>query len=252
MAERLDQTVALVTGASSGIGQAAALQLAANGASVAIVARRRDRLNTLADQITQAGGKALVLAADITDRDQAKGIVEETVRKLGRLDILVNAAGVMLNGPSISSAIEDWERMVALNISGLMYVTKAALPHLLEAATTSPRKVADLINISSIAGRLANAQVAIYNTTKFGVTAFSESLRQEFTASNVRVSVIEPGAVDTELFDHQPSARERYATMFAGVEKLHAEDIAEAIEYIVTRPRRVAVNEMVIRPTDQR
>lgn len=220
---------------------------------MAIVARRRDRLDELAVRIKEDGGRALVIEADITDRDQVTGAVETMIQELGRLDTLVNAAGVMLNGPSITSPLEEWERMVDLNLKGLLYVTKAALRHLVEAAKTSPRHVADIVNISSIAGRVANAQVAVYNATKFGVSAFTESLRQEFTTQNVRASVIEPGAVATELFGHQqPATQAHYDHLFANVEKMHPEDIADAILYIVTRPRRVALNEIVIRPTDQR
>jgi NADP-dependent 3-hydroxy acid dehydrogenase YdfG len=253
MGEKLDGTVVMVTGASSGIGESAALHFAGQGAAVAIVARRRERLDALAARIGESGGRALVIEADITSREQAIGAVETTVRELGRLDTLINAAGVMLNGPSITSPLEHWERMVDLNLKGLLYVTKTALPHLVEAAKGSPRRVADIVNISSIAGRVANAQVAVYNATKFGVTALTESLRQEFTTQNLRVSVIEPGAVATELFDHQqPATQAQYEQLFADVEKLHAGDIADAAVYIVTRPRREAINEMVIRPTDQR
>jgi NADP-dependent 3-hydroxy acid dehydrogenase YdfG len=253
MGETLNGTVALVTGASSGIGRATALQLAERGAAVAIVARRRDRLDALAQRIEGGGGRALVIEADITNREQGLGVIETAARELGRLDTLVNAAGVMLNGSSITSPLEEWERMVDLNLRGLLYVTKAALPHLVEAAKSSPRHVTDIVNVSSIAGRVANAQVAVYNATKFGVTAFTESLRQEFTTQNVRASVIEPGAVATELFDHQqPATQAHYDNLFANVEKMHPEDIADAIVYIVTRPRRVALNEIVIRPTDQR
>lgn len=250
MGERLDGTVALVTGASSGIGSAAARRLSAEGAALAVVARRRDRLEQLSGGL---GADPLIIEADLADADGCAGIVDAVIDRFGRLDTLVNAAGQMLNGPSIESPLSEWRRMVDVNLAGLLYLSKAALPYLMKAAETGDRKLADLINISSIAGRHANALVAAYNATKFGVTAFSESLRQEFADNNVRVSVIEPGFVATELFDHQQEATQRrYDAMFAGVEALHPEDIADAIAYIVTRPRRVAVNEIVIRPTDQR
>ena len=248
MPERLDGTVALITGASSGIGQAAAVRLAAEGARVALVARRRDRLERLAAEI----GGALVLEADITDSAQAQAAVAAVLTEHGRLDTVVNSAGVMLNGDSLQAPLEHWERMVDLNVKGLMYVTKAALPHLLTAVGDSPRGVTDVVNISSVAGRQAAAQVAVYNATKFGVTAATDAWRQEFTRRNVRFSLVEPGATDTELFDHESeSGRARAREFFADVEKLHAEDIANAIAYIVTSPRRVAVNEILVRPTDQ-
>jgi NADP-dependent 3-hydroxy acid dehydrogenase YdfG len=252
MAERLDGTVALVTGASSGIGEATARALARQGASLALVARRTDRLERLAAELTDAGGSALAIEADVTQQPQAAAAVERTVEQLGRLDALVNNAGVMLNGPIVGAPLEEWDRMVAINVSGLLYMAHAALPRLLEAAEQGPRHVADMVNISSIAGRFANRGAGVYNATKFGVNAFSESLRQEVTTRHVRVSVIEPGVVKTELFGHQrPETQERYEKMFGGVERLDAADIAEAIEYIVTRPRRVAVAEMLVRPTEQ-
>jgi NADP-dependent 3-hydroxy acid dehydrogenase YdfG len=252
MAERLDGTVALVTGASSGIGEATARALAARGASVALVARRAERLEALAAELTAGGARTLVVAADITDRSQAFGAVERVSGELGRLDIVVNNAGVMLNGPIEGAPIEEWERMVNINVLGLLYVAHASLPHLLRAADERPRRVADMVNISSIAGRFANRGAGVYNLTKFGVNAFSESLRQEVTKRHLRIAVVEPGVVETELFGHQrPETQERYEQMFAEVERLHATDIAEAIEYIVTRPRRVAVNEILVRPTDQ-
>lgn len=252
MSERLDGTVALVTGASSGIGRAAALTLAAAGARVAVVARRRDRLEDLRGELETNGAEVLVLEADLSDRDAAFGTVERTVAELGRLDTVVNNAGVMLNGTTLDSTIEEWERMVDLNVKGLMYVTKAALPHLLTSVESSPRGVTDVVNISSIAGRFARATAAIYNATKFGVVAATEAWRQEFTRRNVRFSVIEPGLTDTELFSHQQQAtQDMYDRQWGDVEKLHAQDIADAIAYIVTSPRRVAVNEMLIRPTDQ-
>jgi len=252
MAERLDGTVALITGASSGIGAATALALAKQGAAVALAARRAERLQELADGITKGGGRALVIETDVTDKQQAHEAVERTVRELGRLDTLVNNAGVMLLGPIVNAPLDEWDRMVQLNVLGLLYTAHAALPHLLKAAEDSPRRVADLINISSVAGRVARSGSGVYNTTKFGVVAFTESLRQEVTKRHVRVSVVEPGAVATELTDHlRPEIRDLQQQRFAGVERMESEDIADAIEYIVTRPRRMAINEMLIRPTEQ-
>ncbi|HEV2110985.1 MAG TPA: SDR family NAD(P)-dependent oxidoreductase [Gammaproteobacteria bacterium] len=252
MAERLDGTVALVTGASSGIGEATARSLAARGATVALAARRKDRLEQLAAELKGQGHKALVIETDVTDKQQAQACVERTVMEFGRLDTLVNNAGVMLLGPAVGAPLEEWDRMVDLNIKGLMYCAHAALPHLLKAAESGPRRVADLINIASVAGRIARAGVGVYNLTKFGVVAFSESLRQEVTKRHVRVSVVEPGVVNTELQGHlRAEIKEASMKRFEGVERLEAEDIADAIQYIVTRPRRMAVNEMLIRPTEQ-
>jgi NADP-dependent 3-hydroxy acid dehydrogenase YdfG len=250
--QRLTDTVALVTGASSGIGEATAIALAAQGATVVLAARRKERLDELAAKIEADGGTALALEVDVTDQAQAVSAVEETVARFGRLDTVVNNAGVMLLGPVEGAPVDEWDRMVALNVQGLLYVAHAALPHLLKAADQGPRNVADLINISSVAGRVARAGSGVYNLTKFGVGAFSESLRQEFTQRHVRISVVEPGAVATELTDHlRPEVREATKQRFGDMERLVAEDIADAIEYIVTRPRRVAINEVLIRPTEQ-
>jgi NADP-dependent 3-hydroxy acid dehydrogenase YdfG len=252
MAERLEGTVALVTGASSGIGAATARTLADQGAAVALVARRADRLEQLAQDITRDGGRALVLEADVTDKTQAQAAVARTVAALGRLDTLVNNAGVALLGPIEGAPLDEWERMVQLNVLGLLYTTHAALPHLLQAAEDAPRRVADLVNVSSIAGRVASAGGGVYAATKFGVVAFSESLRQEVTKRHVRVAVVEPGTVTTEIFsDLREAVREQVLQRFSGFEPLAAEDIADAIAYIVTRPRRVAINELLIRPTEQ-
>lgn len=249
---RLEDTAVLVTGASSGIGEATALALAAQGASVALVARRKDRLDALAETIAAAGGTALVLETDVTDRAQAVAAVDRTVAAFGRLDTVVNNAGVMLLGPVEDAPVEEWDRMIALNLQGLLYVAHAALPHLLAAAADGPRNVADLVNISSVAGRVPRLGSGVYNLTKHGVGAFSESLRQEVTGRHVRVSIIEPGAVDTELPDHlRPEIGAQMAKRFAEMERLQAEDIADAIAYVVTRPRHVAINEVLIRPTEQ-
>ena len=252
MTERLDGTVALVTGASSGIGEATARALSSHGAIVALVARRKERLDKLAAQIGESGGKAIAIEADVTDRSEAEAAVAKTVKELGRLDTVVNNAGVMLLGPIEGAPIEEWERMVSLNLLGFLYVAHASLPHLLKAAEGEPRKVADLVNISSTAGRVARSGAGVYNLTKFGVVAFTESLRQEVTKRHVRVSVVEPGATTTELaFQNRPEVLQTMASRFAGMERMEAGDIADAIAYIVTRPRRMAVNEMLIRPTEQ-
>ncbi len=245
-------TVVLITGASSGIGRATALTLAASGPRLALVARRRDRLQQLADELGPLGCEALVIEADITDRESALAAVATTVRELGRLDVLVNNAGVMLNGPVLDAPLEEWERMVALNVSALLYVTHAALPHLVSAADSEPRRVADIVNVSSIAGRKPNAGSAVYNLTKAGLGAMAEAMRQELAGRRVRVSLVEPGATETELFTHnRQEIQDMMASRLGGFQRLDAQDIAGAIEYIVTRPAHAAVNEVLFRPTGQ-
>jgi NADP-dependent 3-hydroxy acid dehydrogenase YdfG len=246
----LEGTVALVTGASSGIGAATATALAERGAAVAMAARRGDRLVALAADIQALGGTALVLECDVTDEGQVTAAVERTVAELGRLDTLINNAGVMLLGPVAGAPLTEWQRMVDLNVSGLLYCAHAALPHLISAAEGGPRQVADMVNISSVAGRAARSGNGVYSLTKFGVGAFSESLRQEMAKRYVRVSLVEPGATATELATHnRPEILDAIRGQFG--QRMAAEDIADAIAYIVTRPRHVAVNEMLIRPTEQ-
>jgi NADP-dependent 3-hydroxy acid dehydrogenase YdfG len=245
MTKPLQDTVALVTGASSGIGEATARALAEQGATVAAAARRKDRLDALVGEI---GG--LAIETDVTDRDQAVGAVERTVSELGRLDIVVNNAGVMLLGQIVDAPVEEWERMIALNLQGLLYVAHAAIPHLIAAAESEPRRVADLVNVSSVAGRRVGVGGGIYQMTKHGVGVFSEALRQEITGRYVRSSLIEPGATESELVSHvREEVRESLTVNVA--QMLRAEDIADAIVYIVTRPRHVAVNEVLVRPTEQ-
>jgi NADP-dependent 3-hydroxy acid dehydrogenase YdfG len=252
MTQSLVGTVALVTGASSGIGEATALALAEEGAAVALVARRKDRLEALAERITGNDGAALVIEGDVTDLAQAQRAVATTVGELGRLDTLVNNAGLMLLGPIVGAPIEEWQRMVHLNVLGLLYCTHAALPHLLSAAEGEPREVADVVNVSSVAGRVARNGSGVYNATKFGVGAFSESLRQEVATRHVRVTIIEPGATATELATHnRREVLEEMAKNFAGIALMTAGDIANSVRYAVTQPRHVAVNEILIRPTEQ-
>jgi NADP-dependent 3-hydroxy acid dehydrogenase YdfG len=249
---QLDGCVAIVTGASSGIGEATALALAGEGAQVAIVARRAERLEQLATRVSEKGPQPLVIDADLSDPDQPQRVVDEVVAAQARIDVLINNAGVMLLGPVLDAPVEEWETMIDVNVRALLLCAHAALPHLLQAAEQGPRHVADMVNISSVAGRVANNSSGVYNLTKFGVGAFSESLRQEVTQRHVRVGLIEPGAVATELAGHnRPVIRDAIASRFADVERLTAEHIADAIVYMVTRPRSVAVNEMLIRPTEQ-
>ncbi|MEZ0096229.1 SDR family NAD(P)-dependent oxidoreductase [Streptacidiphilus sp. EB129] len=254
MASNLTGTVALVTGASSGIGAATARRLAEHGAAVALVARRKDRLADLAAEIEKAGGTALAVEADITDPAQAEGSVQQAVERFGRLDTLVNNAGLMLLGPVVGAEAEDWDRMIDVNVRGLLSTTHAALPHLLRAAGEGPRRVADIVNISSIAGRVAWNGYGVYNLTKFGVNGFTESLRQEVTRRHVRVGVLEPGGVATELGshnDHKPEVREVIGAFYEQTEALAPEDIADGVTYMVTRPRHASVGELWIMPTDQ-
>ena len=251
--KKLSGTAALVTGASSGIGAATSRQLAELGACVALVARRRDRLEEVAAEIDKAGGTALVVEADITDRTQAEAAVRQAVERFGRLDTLVNNAGLMLLGAVVGMDPEEWERMIAINVQGMLYTTHAALPQLLQAAEEGPRRVADIVNISSIAGRVAWNGYGVYSLTKFGVNGFTESLRQELTRRHVRVGLVEPGGVATELGSHnKPEVREGMIDPFyERTEVLAPEDIADGVAYMVSRPRHTAISELWIMPTDQ-
>jgi NADP-dependent 3-hydroxy acid dehydrogenase YdfG len=217
---------------------------------VALAARRKDKLETLATEIGAAGGTALVIECDVTKQHEAAHAVERAVSELGRLDTLVNNAGVMLLGPAEGAPLTEWQQMVELNVLGLLYCAHAATPHLLRAAADGPRHVADMVNISSVAGRVARNGNGVYSLTKHGVGAFSESLRQELTKRYVRISLVEPGATATELASHnRAEVLENIKSQFG--QTMAAEDIADAITYIVTRPRHVAINEILVRPTEQ-
>jgi NADP-dependent 3-hydroxy acid dehydrogenase YdfG len=252
MSSILAGTTAIITGASSGIGAATAAALAAEGASVALVARRGDRLDALAARISGHGGHAIAIQADITAEAEARDAVERAAREFGRIDTVVNNAGLMLLGPILDADASEWKRMLDLNVTALMNVSHAALPHLLRAAETGERRVADLVNISSVAGRVARSGAGAYNATKFAVGAFSEALRQEVTRRHVRVSIVEPGFVATELQSHnRPEILAAMSARYQMDETLQADEIADAIRYIVTRRRNVAINELLIRPTEQ-
>jgi len=249
---RLSGQVALITGGGRGIGRAIALRFVSEGAAVMLVATKREPLEATAAEIRKAGGRAATAVVDVADEAAVKTVVAATLGELGRLDILVNNAGVMLLGPVADAPVEEWEQMVQVNVLGLLYCAKAALPHLLDAAGTSERGSADLVNISSVAGRTVRLGSGVYNATKHAVGAFSESLRQEVTKRHVRVGLVEPGAVATELAGHnRPEVLEGLNKRFSDMERLVSEDVADAIGYMVTRPRRVAVNEILVRPTEQ-
>jgi NADP-dependent 3-hydroxy acid dehydrogenase YdfG len=246
-ARPLDGKVALVTGASSGIGEATAIALAEAGAAVAIGARREDRLDALAAKLRDGGSRVRQLSLDVTDGQACQEAVGRTRDELGGLDVLVNNAGVMLLGTIVGADPDDWRRMISTNVLGLMYMTHAAIDGMVEQGS------GDVVNISSVAGRVARKGAGVYNASKWAVNAFSESLRQEVTGRGVRISLVEPGAVDTELRTHitQTAAREESARFAGTIRQLQSEDIARAILYVVTQPPHVAVNEVLVRPTDQ-
>ncbi|MFC3650668.1 SDR family NAD(P)-dependent oxidoreductase [Dyella humi] len=247
MKNRLQDRIALVTGASSGIGEATALALAEQGAKVAIAARRRDRLEQLAATLAGLGAEPQVLVADLASEVEAQRIVKETEAHYGHLDILINNAGVMYLEPVAEADLGRWRRMLELNVLSLIASTQAAL------AGMRARRDGHIVNVSSVAGRVANPNAAAYAATKFGVVGFSESLRREVYKDNIRVSVIEPGMVDTELREHiGHEASRRAVNARAGeMRQLQAEDIADTILFCVTRPDYVCINEVLMRPTDQ-
>jgi NADP-dependent 3-hydroxy acid dehydrogenase YdfG len=241
----LDGKVAAITGASSGIGEATALALAGAGAKVSLAARRKDRLDALVEKL---GGDAIAVEADITDEQQAREFIRRTNEELGSVDILVNNAGVMLLGLVLMQESDDWRRMIELNQLGLLYCSHEALKLMAE------RKSGHIVNVSSVAGRMAGMGSAVYNMTKWGVTGFSEALRQEGVHVNVRVTCVEPGFVATELQGHNTNPMVVEAVKKAQEEigqVLESEDIAEAILYAVSQPEHVSVNEVLVRPTKQ-
>jgi len=244
----LDGRSAAITGASSGIGQATALALAGAGAAVALGARRVDRIEALAERIEADGGRAVAIEVDVGDEAAARGFVERARSELGGLHALINNAGVMLLGPVEGADTDEWRRMIDVNVLGLLYCTHAALPLIRESGG------GDIVNISSVAGRHAAAGAGVYNFTKFGVTGFSEALRQEALHSGVRVTCIEPGFVETELQGHNknPLVQQGVKKMRDQIgDVLKPEDIAGAILYAVTQPAHVSINEMLVRPTGQ-
>lgn len=247
MQSRLEGRVALVTGASSGFGEACALALAAEGAKVAITARRAERLQALAGRIRDARGEVHVIVADLAAQGEPQRVVRETEAHFGKLDILVNNAGVMYLEPIDSADLDRWRHMFDLNVMALIAATQAALPGM------RARRDGHVVNIASTAGRIASVNGGGYSATKFGVVAFSESLRKEVYKDRIRVSVIEPGVAATELRDHIGHAETQTAlnAWADSMRQLQSEDIANAVLYCVTQPPHVNINEILMRPTDQ-
>jgi len=248
MAGTLEGKVAVVTGASSGIGEATALALSREGAAVALGARRADRLESLRERIESDGGRAAAIAVDVADEGNVRAFIDSAREQLGGLDILVNNAGVMLLGPVTGADTEEWRRMVDVNVLGLLYCTHAALPAMAEQGG------GHIVNLSSVAGRTANLGSAVYNLTKWGVGGFSEGLRQEVLHAGIRVTIVEPGFVETELQAHNenPMVQDQIGKMREQIgDLLQADDIADAIVYAVTRPQHVSINEVLVRPTRQ-
>lgn len=243
MNDELNDRVVLVTGASSGIGRATALALSRAGAKVAVGARRRERLDSLVDE---APGEMIALELDVTDPDSVTRAIGAVVERFGHLDALVNNAGLMQSGMILGADTREWIRMVETNLLGSMYAVHAALPHLIAARGA-------IVQVSSTSGRIASLGSGVYAATKFGISAFSESLRQEVAGHGVRVILIEPGFVATELTNHitDPVMRAAAADIGQSMRTLDPEDIADAVVYALSQPDHVAVNEMLIRPTDQ-
>lgn len=247
MDNRLQGQVALITGASSGIGEATALALAAEGAKVALAARRVERLDALVQKIVESGGEALALACDVADEAQVRQAVQAVQEKWGRLDILVNNAGVTVIGPIVGADTEEWRKAINVNVLGLMYATHAALPVMKEQGN------GHIINMSSLLSRIAPVGTSVYSATKWAVNGFSEALRQEAVGYKVRVTVIEPGGVTTEINNHIPDEATRVGmeTVYNSMRVLDATDVAAAVLYAVTQPAHVSINELLVRPSEQ-
>lgn len=246
--EDLGGEVAVVTGASSGIGKATAKSLAEEGADVVLAARREGELKELADHINTEGGDALVVPTDVTDESDVQNLVDQTVEEFGGLDILINNAGVMLLEQVEDADSDNVQQMVDVNLSGLMQLTREALPIMQDQGS------GHVVNLSSVAGRKSFPGSSAYSATKFGVNGFSEGLRQEVTGEDdIRVTLIEPGFVDTELAEHIPDddIQEQTEKTLETMDALTPQDIARSITYAVGQPPHVDVNELLIRPTHQ-
>ena len=245
MSENIDGKVVVITGASSGLGEATAKHLSTLGASVVLGARRADRLQALADEINHAGGKAQAVATDVTDRDQVKRLVDTAVETYGRIDVMLNNAGLMPHSPLERLKVDDWERMIDVNLKGVLYGIAAALPHM------KAQRSGHIINVSSVAGHKVGPGGAVYSATKYGVRVISEGLRQEVKPYNIRSTIISPGAVATELADSitEPDVAERVKKLYEIA--IPADSFARMVAFAMSQPEEVDVNEILFRPTEQ-
>jgi NADP-dependent 3-hydroxy acid dehydrogenase YdfG len=245
MSNNIEGKVVVITGASSGLGEATARLLSAQGASVVLGARRVDRLQALADELTGSGGKALAVTTDVTDCDQVKRLVDRAVQAYGRIDVMINNAGLMPQAPLERLKIDEWNRMIDVNIKGVLYGIAAALPHMQQ------QKSGHIINVSSVAGHKVGPGFAVYAATKHAVRALSEGLRQEVKPYNIRTTVISPGAVDTELPNsvNEPDIAEKVRKAYEIA--IPAESFARAVAFAMRQPEEVDVNEILFRPTRQ-
>jgi NADP-dependent 3-hydroxy acid dehydrogenase YdfG len=246
MSNNIEGKVVVITGASSGLGEATARHLSALGATVVLGARRVERLQTLVAELTAGGAKALAVATDVTDFEQGKKLVEAAVETYGRVDVMVNNAGLMPHSPLERLKVEDWEQMIDVNIKGVLYGIAAALPHMKE------QKSGHFINVSSVAGHKVRAGGVVYAATKHAVRVISEGLRMEVKPYNIRTTVISPGAVATELVDRitEPDIREGVRKMTDEM-ALPAETFARMVAFAMSQPEEVDVNEILFRPTRQ-
>jgi NADP-dependent 3-hydroxy acid dehydrogenase YdfG len=246
MTEGIKNKIVVVTGASSGLGEATARLLSAQGATVVLGARRADRLQALAKEIEAGGGKALALETDVTRREQVKALVDAAVQTYGRIDVMINNAGLMPQAPLEQLKVDEWDRMIDVNLKGVTYGIAAALPHM------QRQKSGHFVNVSSVAGHRVGPGFAVYAATKFAVRALSEGLRQEVKPYNIRTTVISPGAVATELPNtvSDPAAAERLRGFYAQV-AVPAESFARAVAFALSQPPEVDINEILYRPTRQ-
>lgn len=246
MSENITGKVIVITGASSGMGAAAARHLAAKGASVVLGARRTERIETLVDEITKADGKATAVTTDVTKRDEVKKLVDRAVKTYGRIDVLINNAGVMPLSPLERLKVDEWDQMIDVNLKGVLYGIAAALPHMKE------QKSGHIINLSSVAGHKLFGGSAVYSATKFGVRAISEGLRQEVKPYNIRTTIVSPGAVKTELLEHISEEDVREANQdYVGEIGVPAESFARLVAFVISQPEELDINEILFRPTAQ-
>ena len=246
MSNNIEGKVVVITGASSGLGEATARHLSAQGATVVLGARRTDRIESLAGELSASGGKALAIATDVTHCDQVKRLVDAGAQTYGRIDVMINNAGLMPQAPLERLKIDEWERMIDVNIKGVLYGIAAALPHM------KRQKAGHFINVSSVAGHKVGQGFAVYAATKYAVRALSEGLRQEVKPYNIRTTVISPGAVATELPNTatDPDSADRVRKFYADV-AIPADSFARAVAFAVSQPEEVDINEILFRPTRQ-